>query len=141
MPIASGSVSSNAGAGKALDALEVARENDEAAGSKSVREIQDIALKIQSAISAQRATEAEQETLERAMRDLEVAVRLQVTLKLNAGCADIVGWGQEIMTDPVMQSILQQAQTNPQALQDHMKNPTVRTKIVKLINAGIIKTR
>ena len=48
---------------------------------------------------------------------------------------------QEIMTDPVMQSILQQAQGNPQALQDHMKNPTVRTKIMKLINAGIIRTR
>ena len=44
------------------------------------------------------------------------------------------------MTDPVMQSILQQAQGNPQALQDHMKNPTVRNKIMKLINAGIIKT-
>jgi len=46
---------------------------------------------------------------------------------------------QEIMTDPVMQSILQQAQGNPQALQDHMKNPTVRNKIIKLINAGIIR--
>jgi stress-induced-phosphoprotein 1 len=45
------------------------------------------------------------------------------------------------MSDPVMQSILQQSQTNPQAMQDHMKNPTVRNKIVKLINAGIIKTR
>jgi stress-induced-phosphoprotein 1 len=45
------------------------------------------------------------------------------------------------MTDPVMQSILQQAQGNPQALQDHMKNPTVRNKITKLVNAGIIKTR
>jgi stress-induced-phosphoprotein 1 len=45
------------------------------------------------------------------------------------------------MTDPVMQSILQQAQTNPQALQDHMKNLMVWNKIVKLINAGIIKTR
>ncbi|KAI0278562.1 activator of Hsp70 and Hsp90 chaperone [Russula aff. rugulosa BPL654] len=105
---------------KALDALEVAREKDEATGSKSVREIQELAFKIQSAISAQRANETEQETLERAMRDPEVG---------------------EIMSDPVMQNILQQAQTNPQALQDHMKNPTVRNKIVKLINAGIIKTR
>ncbi|KAH9991493.1 activator of Hsp70 and Hsp90 chaperone [Russula vinacea] len=103
---------------KALDALEVAREHDEAAGLKSTREIQELSYKIQSAISAQRANETEQETLERAMRDPE-----------------------EIMTDPVMQSILQQAQGNPQALQDHMKNPTVKNKIVKLINAGIIKTR
>jgi stress-induced-phosphoprotein 1 len=56
----------------------VAREKDEAAGSKSVREIQELAFKIQSAISAQRANETEQETLERAMRDPEVAVRLYV---------------------------------------------------------------
>lgn len=45
------------------------------------------------------------------------------------------------MSDPVMQSILQQAQENPQALQDHLKNPVVRQKIQKLINAGIIRTR
>ncbi|KAH9987900.1 activator of Hsp70 and Hsp90 chaperone [Russula compacta] len=105
---------------KALDALDVAREHDEVAGSKSSREIQELVFKIQNAISAQRANETEQETMERAMRDPEVA---------------------EIMTDPVMQSILQQAQSNPQALQDHMKNPTVRNKITKLINAGIIRTR
>ncbi|KAH9017984.1 chaperone [Lactarius pseudohatsudake] len=105
---------------KALEALDVAREHDEAAGSKSTREIQDLSFKIQSALSAQRANETEQETMDRAMRDPEIA---------------------GIMTDPVMQSILQQAQSNPQALQDHMKNPTVRTKITKLINAGIIRTR
>jgi len=45
------------------------------------------------------------------------------------------------MNDPVMQSILQQAQENPQALQEHLNNPVVRQKIQKLINAGIIKTR
>ena len=50
-------------------------------------------------------------------------------------------FSQQIMSDPVMQSILQQAQTNPAALQDHMKNPAVRQKIMKLVNAGIIKTR
>jgi len=61
---------------KALEALDVAREHDEAAGSKSTREIQDLAYKIHSAISAQRANETEQETMERAMRDPEVAVRL-----------------------------------------------------------------
>ena len=48
---------------------------------------------------------------------------------------------QKIMADPVMQSILQQAQANPAALQDHMKNPAVRNNIMKLVNAGIIKTR
>lgn len=45
------------------------------------------------------------------------------------------------MSDPIMQSILQQAQGNPAALQDHMKNPVVRQKINKLISAGVIKTR
>ena len=40
-----------------------------------------------------------------------------------------------------MQSILQQAQGNPAALQDHMKNPAVRANIMKLVNAGIIKMR
>ena len=61
---------------KALEALDVAREHDEAAGSKSTREIQELSFKIQSAISAQRANETEQETMERAMRDPEVAVRV-----------------------------------------------------------------
>jgi stress-induced-phosphoprotein 1 len=124
---------------KALDALEVAKEHDEAAGLKSAREIQELSFKIQSAISAQRANETEQETLDRAMRDPEVGVRLFLFHLLAIFVFNL--GRQEIMTDPVMQSILQQAQGNPQALQDHMKNPTVRNKIVKLINAGIIKTR
>lgn len=44
-----------------------------------------------------------------------------------------------IMQDPVMQTILQQAQSNPQALQEHMKNPGVRTKVQKLMAAGVIR--
>jgi stress-induced-phosphoprotein 1 len=60
---------------KALETLDVAREQDEAAGSKSTREIQELSFKIQSAVSAQRATETDQETMERAMRDPEIGVR------------------------------------------------------------------
>ena len=45
-----------------------------------------------------------------------------------------------IMQDPVMQSILQQAQSNPAALAEHMKNPAVRSNIQKLIAAGVIRT-
>lgn len=44
-----------------------------------------------------------------------------------------------IMGDPVMQAILQQAQSDPAALQEHMKNPSVRTKIQKLVAAGVIR--
>ena len=44
-----------------------------------------------------------------------------------------------IMQDPVMQSILQQAQTDPAALQEHMKNPGVKSKVQKLIAAGVIR--
>ncbi|EIF45658.1 heat shock protein sti1 [Brettanomyces bruxellensis AWRI1499] len=47
----------------------------------------------------------------------------------------------EIMSDPVMQTILQQAQSNPAALQEHMKNPEVYRKITILMAAGIIRTR
>lgn len=44
-----------------------------------------------------------------------------------------------IMQDPVMQAILQQAQADPAALNEHMRNPSVRTKIQKLIAAGVIR--
>jgi stress-induced-phosphoprotein 1 len=44
-----------------------------------------------------------------------------------------------IMQDPVMQAILQQAQSDPAALSEHMKNPGVRNKIQKLIAAGVIR--
>ncbi|KAA8575812.1 hypothetical protein EYC84_004905 [Monilinia fructicola] len=46
---------------------------------------------------------------------------------------------QRIMGDPVMQSILQQAQNDPAALQEHMKNPQIRSKIQQLIAAGVIR--
>lgn len=46
---------------------------------------------------------------------------------------------REIMGDPVMQQILQQMQTNPAAMQDHMRNPMIAQKIRTLINAGVIR--
>jgi stress-induced-phosphoprotein 1 len=39
-----------------------------------------------------------------------------------------------------MQSILQQAKSDPAALNDHMRNPGVRSKIQKLVAAGVIRT-
>jgi len=38
-----------------------------------------------------------------------------------------------------MQSILQQAKSDPAALREHMKNPGVNTKIKKLMAAGVIR--
>lgn len=53
--------------------------------------------------------------------------------------ADIVEQIMSVMQDPVMQSILQQAQSDPAALREHMKNPSVRSKVQKLIAAGVIR--
>ncbi|KAG6899381.1 hypothetical protein C0993_010680 [Termitomyces sp. T159_Od127] len=103
---------------KSLEAIQEARDIDEE--HKHTSEIQQQEFKVQQAIFSQRGEETQEQTLERAMRDPEVA---------------------GIMNDPVMQQILQQAQTDPKALQDHMKNPVVRSKIQKLVNAGIIRTR
>ncbi|TCD70460.1 Hsp90 cochaperone [Steccherinum ochraceum] len=103
---------------KAIEIVQRAADLDEE--KKHTKEIQEQVMKCQQALFSQREGESEEETLQRAMRDPEVA---------------------EIMNDPIMQSILQQAQKDPQALQDHMKNPAVRSKVMKLVNAGIIKTR
>lgn len=46
---------------------------------------------------------------------------------------------QRIMADPVMQQILQQMQSNPAAIQEHMRNPVVAANIRKLISCGIIR--
>ncbi|KAJ3917708.1 activator of Hsp70 and Hsp90 chaperone [Lentinula edodes] len=101
---------------KALEAVQEAELHDE--GNKNATELKQLEYKIQTALYEQRGEETQEQTLERAMRDPEVA---------------------NIMNDPVMQQILQQAQSDPSALQDHMKNPTVRAKIMKLANAGIIR--
>ncbi|KIJ37485.1 hypothetical protein M422DRAFT_61015 [Sphaerobolus stellatus SS14] len=103
---------------KALQAAQEAQDVD--TEKKHTREITEQIQKITVELYNQRAGESEEETLQRAMRDPEVA---------------------SIMSDPVMQQILQQAQSEPGALQDHMKNPGIRAKIQKLVAAGIIKTR
>lgn len=45
-----------------------------------------------------------------------------------------------IIGDPAMRMILQQMQTDPAALQEHMKNPVVASKIRKLVASGILRT-
>ncbi|CCF57580.1 hypothetical protein KAFR_0C05890 [Kazachstania africana CBS 2517] len=101
----------------AIETLDLARERDD---GKNGNEINQLYAKA----SAQRFQPAEgnetpEETYARAMKDPEVA---------------------KIMQDPVMVSILQQAQNDPAALQEHMKNPEVFRKIQTLIAAGIIRT-
>ncbi|KAF8897167.1 activator of Hsp70 and Hsp90 chaperone [Infundibulicybe gibba] len=103
---------------QAIEAVQEATDHD--LERKHTTEIAQQEMKCQQALFSQRGEESQEQTLERAMRDPEVA---------------------GIMNDPIMQQILQQAQTDPKALQDHMKNPVVRQKIQKLINAGIIRTR
>ncbi|KAL1855027.1 Hsp90 cochaperone [Paecilomyces lecythidis] len=101
---------------KALDVLEEAREHD--VEGKNLREIEQQQQKALEAQYSARAGETEQETAERIQRDPEI---------------------MSILQDPVMQSILQQAKSDPMALQEHMKNAQVRMKIQKLMAAGVIR--
>ncbi|KAL2157975.1 hypothetical protein VTH06DRAFT_4784 [Thermothelomyces fergusii] len=97
------------------DALNVDAEHHNGANAKEIEQQQQKAF---AAMYAARENETEEQTRERLMRDPEI---------------------MNIMQDPVMQAILQQAQSDPAALAEHMKNPTVRTKIQKLIAAGVIR--
>ncbi|RPA87488.1 hypothetical protein BJ508DRAFT_202996 [Ascobolus immersus RN42] len=101
---------------KALDALTEASTNDK--DGKGQHEIEKLTREVLEKQFAAREGETEEETMARVQRDPEIA---------------------SIIQDPVMQSILQQARANPQALNDHMKNPIIRTKIQKLMAAGIIR--
>ncbi|CCH61384.1 hypothetical protein TBLA_0E03300 [Henningerozyma blattae CBS 6284] len=105
----------------AIETLDAARTKDaELNNGANSREIDQLYLKAnQQRFQPSNANETPEQTYERAMKDPEVAA---------------------IMQDPVMQSILQQAQTNPAALQEHMKNPEIFKKIQTLIAAGIIRT-
>lgn len=105
---------------KALEAIQRAEDADKEQGSTNAREIQQSQQKIHAAMYAERSNETDEETFARASKDPKVAQLLQ---------------------DPAMQHLLQSAQSDPQVLQDAMKNPQVKEKIMTLVNAGIIKTR
>lgn len=46
---------------------------------------------------------------------------------------------QQILKDPAMRIILEQMQSDPKAVQEHLKNPQVASKIQKLLESGIIQ--
>ncbi|XP_011168268.1 stress-induced-phosphoprotein 1 [Solenopsis invicta] len=45
---------------------------------------------------------------------------------------------QSILRDPAMRLILEQMQSDPRALQDHLKNPDIAAKLQKLLESGLI---
>jgi len=45
---------------------------------------------------------------------------------------------QKILNDPAMRMILEQMQNDPQAIQEHLKNPAIAEKFMKLREAGLI---
>ncbi|XP_064403247.1 stress-induced-phosphoprotein 1-like isoform X2 [Halichondria panicea] len=48
---------------------------------------------------------------------------------------------EAILRDPAMQMVLQQMQKNPEALREHLLDPTISAKIQKLIESGFISLR
>ncbi|KAI9734242.1 MAG: Hsp90 cochaperone [Cirrosporium novae-zelandiae] len=100
---------------KCLDACEEATHHDDGSNAHEIEQQQQKALQAQ---FAAREGETEEQTMERIQRDPEIV---------------------SIIQDPVMQSILQQAKSDPAALQEHMRNAGIRSKIQKLIAAGVIR--
>lgn len=101
---------------RCLDSCTEALEHDETGAN--TREIESQQQKALDAMYQAREGETEEETSARIQRDPEI---------------------MSILQDPVMQSILQQAKSDPAALNDHMRNAGIRSKIQKLVAAGVIR--
>ncbi|KAJ4397353.1 Hsp90 cochaperone [Gnomoniopsis smithogilvyi] len=102
-----------------VDACEEAAQIDqEYHAGANAREIEQQQQKALMKMYEKRENETEEQTRERIQNDPEI---------------------MSVMQDPVMQAILQQAQSDPAALREHMKNPGVRSKIQKLVAAGVIR--
>jgi stress-induced-phosphoprotein 1 len=46
---------------------------------------------------------------------------------------------QKILADPAMRMILEQMQSDPQAINEHLKNPAIAEKFLKLRESGLIQ--
>lgn len=101
---------------KCIDSLTEARAHDRDGKNKAEIDAQLTKCYLES--SKETSSLSQEETLKRAMQDPELS---------------------SIISDPIMQQILQQMQSNPSAIQEHMKNPMIATKIRKLMTAGIIR--
>jgi stress-induced-phosphoprotein 1 len=105
---------------KSMDACTAAQLADQKSPNTGshAREIEQQLQRCVMAMNTANAGASEAEILERAQRDPEILAILQ---------------------DPIMQQILGQMKDDPSAVQDHLKNPMIREKIQKLVNAGIIR--
>lgn len=105
---------------QALETINDARDKDITLGGKNLAEIDQVYSRAMSQRFENIEGETPEQTMERVGRDPEIV---------------------SILQDPVMQGILQQARDNPEALQEHMKNPNISKKINMLVAAGVIRTR
>lgn len=101
---------------RCVDVCSLATQHD--TDGKNAREIEQQSQKaLQAQFSAQEG-ETEEQAQARISKDPEVL---------------------EILSSPIMQSILQQAKNEPKSLEDHMRNPEIRAKVQKLMAAGVIR--
>lgn len=103
---------------KAIDMLNLVKEKD--TDRKLDAEVNQHLMRCYSSVNEAQNTDNEEEILRRAQANPEVA---------------------QILSDPVMRSILEQMRNDPNAARDHLKNPAVAQKIRTLVDAGIIKLR
>jgi stress-induced-phosphoprotein 1 len=101
---------------KAIDMLNFVREKD--TDKKLEVEVQQQLMKCYAGISNAQNNASDEEIMNNARNNPEVA---------------------QILSDPVMRSILEQMQNDPNAARDHLKNPIVAAKIITLVDAGFIR--
>jgi len=103
---------------KAIDMLNFVREKD--TDKKLEAEVQQQMMKCYAGINYSQNNATDEEIMNNARNNPEVA---------------------QILSDPVMRSILEQMQNDPNAARDHLKNPVVAAKIRTLVDAGIIRLK